>query len=295
MWLCKHFRYQRVGTATEIRAWPSILLTPCSTQNYIDYTMRYFTVLLRLVWPGVGRGTGWLKFGRRPPWGWTTSSDFGQRKGLVTYTSTINQIPRIRLHLFVFLLYLSTILCFRFFLAILLLLRSTLGTRTLQDTTASMSSGSTQSRSADSIMECPDGDENILHQHPFSTISQSIHRLAFRPDLLKSKSAASIVSWDASIDRGLVKNARVLVTDVGTPLITIRVLRPDQEVVDGIPVDEDILHPRITSTSNLRSRHALVRRQFPLAPAYACTSDGCQGLTCDRIGADLTRPVFSHG
>jgi len=89
----------------------------------------------------------------------------------------------------------------------------------------------------------------------------------------------------------------VFVTDVGTRLVSILVLRPDQEVVDSIPVGEDILLlvPRITFTSNLRSRHTLVRRQFSLAPAYACTFNGCQGLTCDKIGADLTRPVFSHG
>ncbi|KIM65900.1 hypothetical protein SCLCIDRAFT_54687, partial [Scleroderma citrinum Foug A] len=39
----------------------------------------------------------------------------------------------------------------------------------------------------------------------------------------------------------------------------------------------------------------LLRRQFPLAPAYATTFNSCQGLTLDRIGLDLTIPVFSHG
>jgi len=29
--------------------------------------------------------------------------------------------------------------------------------------------------------------------------------------------------------------------------------------------------------------------------AYATTFNSCQGLTLDRIGADLTRPVFSYG
>ena len=33
----------------------------------------------------------------------------------------------------------------------------------------------------------------------------------------------------------------------------------------------------------------------PLAPAYATTFNSCQGLTLDRVGVDLTRPVFSHG
>jgi len=65
-----------------------------------------------------------------------------------------------------------------------------------------------------------------------------------------------------SIDRGILKSVRVFVTDVGTRLVSILVLTPDQEVVDSIPVGEDILLlvPRITFTSNLRSRHTLVRR-----------------------------------
>ena len=39
----------------------------------------------------------------------------------------------------------------------------------------------------------------------------------------------------------------------------------------------------------------MIRLQFPLAPAYTSTFNGCQGLTLDRIGLDLTIPVFSHG
>ena len=93
-----------------------------------------------------------------------------------------------------------------------------------------------------------------------------------------------------SLDRGLVKNARVVVTNVGTRLLTVRLLHSDTE-----SVGEDILLPRISFTSQLASGHTLLRRQFPVAPAYATTFNSCQGLTLDRMGADLTRPVFSHG
>ena len=37
------------------------------------------------------------------------------------------------------------------------------------------------------------------------------------------------------------------------------------------------------------------RLQFPLRLAYATTFNSCQGLTLDRVGVDLTVPVFSHG
>ena len=58
---------------------------------------------------------------------------------------------------------------------------------------------------------------------------------------------------------------------------------------------EDILIPRISFTYGLSSGHTLLRKQFPLAPAYTTTFNSCQGLTLDRIGVDLVRPVFSHG
>jgi len=96
-----------------------------------------------------------------------------------------------------------------------------------------------------------------------------------------------------SIDLALVKNSRVIVIDVGARLITVRILR---ELANGTSVDaDDILIPRISFTHTLRSGHTLLRRQFPLSPAYATTFNSCQGLTLDRIGIDLTTPVFSHG
>ncbi len=96
-----------------------------------------------------------------------------------------------------------------------------------------------------------------------------------------------------SIDRGLVKNVRVVVVALGSRLITVRLLRGIAGV--GTVDSEDILIPRITFTLTLHSKHTLLRRQFPLAPAYATTFNSCQGLTLDVVGVDLIKPVFSHG
>ncbi|KAJ3553472.1 hypothetical protein NM688_g3598 [Phlebia brevispora] len=49
------------------------------------------------------------------------------------------------------------------------------------------------------------------------------------------------------------------------------------------------------SHSNSSPDTPSVRKQFPLAPLYATTFNSCQGLTVDRMGIDLTLPVFSHG
>lgn len=96
-----------------------------------------------------------------------------------------------------------------------------------------------------------------------------------------------------SIDRGLVKNTRVVVTGIGRKLITIHLLKSFGDA--SFSDHEDILLPRITFKEILASGHTLLRKQFPLAPAYASTFHSCQGLTLDCVGIDLTQPVFTHG
>lgn len=96
-----------------------------------------------------------------------------------------------------------------------------------------------------------------------------------------------------SVDTGLVKNTRVIATNIGTRLVTIRILRG---IGGGCFIDgEDILLPCINFSHALHSGHTLLHRQFPLSPAYATTFNSCQGLTLDQVGVDLTTPVFSHG
>ena len=95
-----------------------------------------------------------------------------------------------------------------------------------------------------------------------------------------------------SVEQQLVKNVRVVVTDVGTRLISVRLIRQGRV---NSRRSEDILIPRISFSHQLPSGHTLFCKQFPLAPAYAATFNSCQGLTLDRVALDLTRPVFSHG
>jgi hypothetical protein len=96
-----------------------------------------------------------------------------------------------------------------------------------------------------------------------------------------------------SIDRGLVKNVQVIVTGLGQRLLTIRIVCPTPHgtIID----DEEFLLPRITFRENLYSSHTLLRRQYPLTLAYATMFHSCQGLTLNKIGIDLSSPVFTHG
>jgi hypothetical protein len=96
-----------------------------------------------------------------------------------------------------------------------------------------------------------------------------------------------------SVDRGLVKNARVIVSEMGNRLITVRLIH--QRGDNLCTADEDFLIPRICFTHVLPSGHTLIRRQFPLTLAYATTFNSCQGLNLDCVGVDVTYPVFSHG
>ena len=93
-----------------------------------------------------------------------------------------------------------------------------------------------------------------------------------------------------SVDRGLVKNCRVIVKAMGKSVISVQVVTKDG------PLPDEVLLPRITFTYIIPgSGFTLCRRQFPLAPAYATTFNSCQGLTLDKVGIDVTNPVFSHG
>ena len=92
---------------------------------------------------------------------------------------------------------------------------------------------------------------------------------------------------------GLVTNVQVVVTRMGSKLVTIRMLQDTQ--VPGTDPSTNILLPCITLKERLPSGHTLCRWQFPLAPAYAPTFHSCQGLTLDSIGVDLTQDVFTHG
>ena len=113
------------------------------------------------------------------------------------------------------------------------------------------------------------------------------HKLTIKPN------AMFRLLKDISIGQKLVKNGRVIVTQVGTRIVTVRVI-PDRSL-QAQPDSEDVFLPRIPFSHQLPSGHTFSRRQFPLAPAYATTIEDCQAYDLDRVAIDLTRPVYAHG
>ncbi|KAE8195410.1 hypothetical protein CF336_g3094 [Tilletia laevis] len=89
-----------------------------------------------------------------------------------------------------------------------------------------------------------------------------------------------------SVEKGLVKHARVVITRINTASIGIRLL------------STGATHalPRIVfEFTPIGSPFKLLRRQFALRAAYAATFHSCQGLTLDQSVIDCTIPIFAHG
>jgi hypothetical protein len=97
-----------------------------------------------------------------------------------------------------------------------------------------------------------------------------------------------------SIEKGLVKNARVQVIRLLTHVVEVQLLQQNPARSEAeIPT---FFLPRITfEFQPRRTNWTVQRRQFPLRLAYATTFNSCQGLTLDRVVLDLTMPVFAHG
>jgi ATP-dependent DNA helicase PIF1 len=152
---------------------------------------------------------------------------------------------------------------------------------------------------SDSILETTDTEvENILEDAESSLLDYySSHEISGFPQhslILKIGCFCRLLR-NMSIDIGLVKNTRVVVTGLGNHVISIRKILTPGTFIEQSNRNKDILLPRITFIHHLHSGHTLRHRQFPLTLAYATTFNSCQGLTLDAVGCDLRLPAFSHG
>jgi hypothetical protein len=118
------------------------------------------------------------------------------------------------------------------------------------------------------------------------------------PDHILNLKEGSICSLqrNLSIQKGLVKNSRVLIRKLLPHLIEIELLsgtlspntNSNTETIFPIPRISFEFKPRFVPWT-------VSRKQFPLRLAYATTFNSCQGLTLDKAVIDLRTPVFAHG
>jgi hypothetical protein len=95
-----------------------------------------------------------------------------------------------------------------------------------------------------------------------------------------------------SIEKNLVKSAKVLVVDLLQNVVPVQLLQQASKLNAQSPT---FYLPRITfGFRPQRVNWTVQRRQFPPRLAYVVTNS-CQGLTLDRVVLYLTLPVFTHG
>ena len=112
------------------------------------------------------------------------------------------------------------------------------------------------------------------------------HALRLKPGCICS------IMRNLSVDDGLVKNARVIITRLNR--FTVEVMTLPSTANDF--TSQVFCLPRINFEFQLSyCPWTVQRRQFPLRLAYATTFNSCQGLTLDRTVLDLRTPVFAHG
>ena len=140
--------------------------------------------------------------------------------------------------------------------------------------------------SADSIGE----DEDVAHgQYPEEFLnSLSVNGIA--PHRLKLCNGMVIMllrNMDKKL--GLCNGSRLIVRQLQPHVI-------EAEVITGQHAGKRVFIPRIDmSPANTTLPFTLIRRQFPVRPAYAMTINKSQGQTLSKVGLCLLNQVFTHG
>ena len=112
------------------------------------------------------------------------------------------------------------------------------------------------------------------------------------PHELKLKQGCiCLIMRNMSVEKGLVKNARVKIECLHRRYIEVRIINNRTGKLGDIHCI-----PRIQfEFTPLCASWTVHRLQFPLQLAYTSTFNGCQGLTLDKTVLDLQTEVFAHG
>ena len=115
--------------------------------------------------------------------------------------------------------------------------------------------------------------------------SMPLHELKLKQGCICS------IMRNMSVQKGLVKNARVIIERLHRRYIKVCVINNWTGELGNIHCIPQIRF-EFTPLCASWTVHCL---QFPLRLAYASTFNGCQGLTLDKTVLDLQTEVFAHG
>ncbi len=123
-----------------------------------------------------------------------------------------------------------------------------------------------------------------------------LHATGIPPHHLKLKEGAICsLMRNMSVEKGLVKNARVIIHRMHARYLEVKVI-PNTTRQHVTPTGEIHCIPRLHFDFKPENCAWSVRRtQFPLRLAYATTFHSCLGLTLQRAVLDVRTPVFAHG
>jgi hypothetical protein len=140
-----------------------------------------------------------------------------------------------------------------------------------------------------------DGDRPIrLHGDVLQDYLGTLFEPGIPPHRLQLKiGAICTIQRNLSTEKGLVKNARVIIRQLNRHSIKVAVLPRSNMTQDDL---QEYPLSRINFEFNPnRSSWTVLRKQLLLRLAYATTFNSSQGLTLDRMIVDLRQGVFAHG
>ena len=111
------------------------------------------------------------------------------------------------------------------------------------------------------------------------------------------KGAVVVLLRNITLESKLCNGTRLIVKELYKNTILCGLLSDAPARGNALAISEnDVFIPRIPlRPSDSTSPFLLERRAFPVRLAYAMTINKAQGQTFEKVGIDLTRPVFSHG
>ena len=141
-------------------------------------------------------------------------------------------------------------------------------------------------RSADSVVE-----ENCSSTCPTEFLN-TLTPSGMPPHLMTLKVGCPVIllrNLRGSSGHGLKNGTRLIIRSLGSKVV-------ETEIASGHNVGAQVLIPRISlAPADTMLPFTLRRRQFPIRPCFAMSTNKAQGQTLDFVGIYLPEDVFTHG